>query len=212
MDRRLTSTLVATCLLSVVAASPLAAQSLESDVIGLGGRVEVPEAGYAVTLPDDWVYVRPTAADTTAILEAVTAIAPDLATFVEAGLARGASVSLVAIAPIRADAAFTMNCNVVDSPSGGLSLDLRVAGEVAAYRALGDVLTAGPDVSTLDLPAGPAARLDAGLSVPGYEASSSSYLYPDGAAFHTLTCTDLGWPADHWLSIAETFEFIPTKP
>jgi len=31
----------------------------------------------------------------------------------------------------------------------------------------------------------------------------------DGTTFHTLSCTDLTRPDDHWLSLVETFEFLP---
>jgi hypothetical protein len=208
MSRSLANAFLAACLLGGVASGLAVAQGPATEAIGFGGRVEVPEAGYAVTLPDDWVHVRPTAADTGAIIDAVRAIAPDLATMVEAGMARGASVSLIAFGPIGADAAFVVNCNVVDSPSGGLTLDLRVAAEVAAYRALGDVVAAGPEVTKLDLPGGEVVRLDARLDLPGYQTASSSYVSTDGRTFHTLTCTDLAWPEDRWLSIAGTFELL----
>jgi hypothetical protein len=195
--------------LTTMASGPVAAQGDATDAVGFGGRVEVPEAGYVLTLPDDWVYIRPTAEDTSSIIETVRTFAPDLASMVEAGLARGANVSLIAVSPAGPDAAFTATCNVIDSPSDGLSLDLRIAAELASYRSLGDAITVGPDVTTLDLPAGKTVRLDVGLSVPGYETASSSYVYTDGTTFHTLTCTDLDWPEDRWLSIGGTFEFLP---
>jgi hypothetical protein len=47
-----------------------------SEPVGFGGRIEVPEAGYALTLPADWLYIRPTGEDLDVILDATLASLP----------------------------------------------------------------------------------------------------------------------------------------
>ena len=70
--RRAMIALLATCLLGATASAVLAQSPAP---FGLGGRVEVPEAGYALTLPDGWAYLRPAMED-----------AGSLAAFIEAEL------------------------------------------------------------------------------------------------------------------------------
>ena len=76
--RRPMIALLATCLFSVAAPAVLAQSPAP---FGLGGRVEVPEAGYALTLPDGWAYLRPAAEDAEALAAFIDAELkdPDLA-------------------------------------------------------------------------------------------------------------------------------------
>jgi hypothetical protein len=51
--RRLTITVLAACLLGVGATPAIAQES--SSPPWFGGRVEMPEHGVAITIPDDWI-------------------------------------------------------------------------------------------------------------------------------------------------------------
>jgi hypothetical protein len=182
------------------------AQSTEP--IGFGGHTEVPEAGYAITFPDDWTHVRPSVGDIDAIVDELTAMAPDIAAVVEQGLAGGLVFSLMAFAPASPGDPVLENCNVNGGPSGGLSLDFIVAQNVAGLGAFEDLLTTGPDTAMVEMPAGDVGRIDIGWSLEGQPLEVSVYLYTDGETFHTLTCTGAQRPPDDWSSIAETFEFL----
>ena len=197
------SLLIAT-LFTIGSQGLIAAETPSPAAVGMGGRVEVTEAGYALTLPDDWAFVVVSGDDVGPVLDEVSTIFPELADTVESFLVGGADFSFLAFAPTGA------NCNVIDRPSEGLSLDQKVAAEMEGMQGLGDMLAFGPEVADLDLPAGAASRIDISLRFPDYVLQSSSYHLTDGATFHTLTCTDLMRPDDYWASIVETFEFLPT--
>ncbi len=196
-------------LLALGTGGPVGAQDGELDPIGFGGRVEVAEVGYALTFPEDWVYVYPSATDVSEVMDLASEAVPALATTIEAALQQGLGLSLMAFGDVDQDRGFAENCNVLDAPAGGVPLSLAVAAETAAYARLGDQLASGPDVTMLELPAGEAARIDYGLRFPGYETLHAAYFFSDGSVFFVLTCTDLERPDDDWLSIAETFEFLP---
>jgi hypothetical protein len=209
MFRRLTASFVSIGLLWAILAGPAAAQELDLEPIGIGGRVEVPEAGYALTFPDDWVYVFPSAADAPALIDLAVEAVPDLAGTLEGVLEQDLQFSLMAFGRSNPDAGFTENCNVIDTPGRGLTLNQGLDAEATAFRQLGDQLVSGPDVETLELPAGEAGRIDYGLRFPGYQTEHATYHLTDGSDFHVLTCTYVERPDDDWLSIAETFEFLP---
>lgn len=208
MTRRSLAAILSTTFVLTLAA-PAAAQepALELEPIGMGGRVEVPSAGYALTLPDDWVYVFPSEADTETLMRATDEIAPDLAAIMASALEQGVGLSLLAFGDMDEAAGFAENCNVIDLPSPGVPLRIAVAGEAAAVGRLEQVVS-GPDVTELELPVGVAARLDYSLAFPDYETLHSTYYYDAGATVFIMTCTYLERPDDAWLSIAETFELL----
>lgn len=196
---------IASSLIVLALAAPVSAQALEP--IGFGGRVEVPSAGYALTLPDDWVYVFPSEADAETLMQATDEIAPDLAAIMASALEQDIGLSLLAFGDMDEAAGFAENCNVLDLPSQGVPLRVAVAGEAAAVGQLQQVVAA-PDVTELQLPVGEAARLDYSLAFPNFETLHSTYYYDGGERFFVLTCTALERPEDAWLSIAETFELL----
>ncbi len=57
------------------------------------------------------------------------------------------------------------------------------------------------ETSYLELPAGRAVRFD--------QPDQSAYLLRDGNTFFRISCAGDEPPGDRWLSIAETFEFLP---
>ncbi|MFV2063993.1 MAG: hypothetical protein ACC726_10840 [Chloroflexota bacterium] len=197
---------------SLLVATPAgaAAQSAETDdAIGLGGRVVVVDAGYALTLPEDWIHVRPSGSDLSVIVEEARRIAPELGPTIAATLAGGLGFSLLAY-DSEFDPAFTENCNMLDRPSEGRSIDAIGADEFAKLASFGDLMVDEPELTFIELPSGRAARLDLGLRLPDFDTASTSYLMTDGVWVHTLTCTDLVRPDDAWLPIAQTVEFLAT--
>jgi hypothetical protein len=92
-----------------------------------------------------------------------------------------------------------------------VSLDLAVATDAAAVSAMGDQVVSGPGATMLELPAGESARLDYELRFPVLQTNQAAYYFTDGSTFHLLTCTDVVRAVDDWLSIAETFEFLPAE-
>lgn len=206
MDWRATTLLLAATL-TLGSVGAVAAQELDLDAVGIGGRVEPPGERYVLTLPPEWVYVYPTSADAEAIFGAAAEAAPDLAAAIDAALSQGVGFSLIAFGDVDREAGFAENCNVIGAPAQGITLELAVASEAATASGFGDMLASGPDVSMLELPVGNAARIDYGLRFPGYETVHSTYYFTDGTDFHVLTCTGLQRPDDAWLSIAETFEY-----
>ena len=214
MLKRLATSLVAASLFSVGVGAPLLAQNAEQepgqDPVVLGGRVEVPSAGYALTVPDGWVAFYPSAEDAAAITDALRGIDPDLATTLEAALAGGVAFSFLAFGQAD-ETGFRDNCNVIDYPSGGASLSMAVASDMAAMGDMGEALVGEPVTESIELPAGESARIDYALEYPGVQAVFSAYYFTDDRIFHLLTCTGTERPDDSWLSIAETFEFLAAE-
>lgn len=215
MFRRSTVSLVAAILLGLTASGPMLAQDVEQEpgeeAVVLGGRVEVPSAGYALTVPEDWVAFYPSAEDAAAITDALRGIDPDLATTLETALAEGVGFSFLAFGAGDEETGFRDNCNVIDYPTEGASLDLALATDAAALANMSEALVGDPVTTMIELPAGESARLDYALEYPGVQAVFSAYYFTDGPMFHLMTCTGTERPDDGWLSIAETFEFLPAE-
>lgn len=175
--------------------------------VGTGGRVEVPEAGYAITLPDDWTYIRPQQSDWETILDAVKTEEPDLVPMVQAALASpDFSFSLLAYAP-SLPGSFAENLNVITSPTGGLSLEFITGANLAQFKAMG--WTA--DVTMHELPVGDVAEIDYEASFGGQDLQFALWIYVDDESQHNATFTSSERPDDSWLSIAETFEFLAAE-
>jgi hypothetical protein len=209
MISRLATPLILASLLGVGTAAPTLAQEQSPAVTGLGGRIELPAAGYALTVPDDWVAIAPLLEDIDAIVDTLETIDPELATTVENALAGGVGFSLLAFGDYDAESGFRENCNVIDGGWEGTSLAALARIEADAFAEMGDRIASGPDVTMLQLPAGEVARIDYGLQYPNLETAHAAYYFVDGATLHLLTCTNVERAEDDWLSIAETFEILP---
>jgi hypothetical protein len=72
--RRLVMTLLVGSLLSVGVSSGVVAQSPSPSPVGLGGRVELPGHGSALTFPDDWAWVRYTTEDFDSVMAQLAGI------------------------------------------------------------------------------------------------------------------------------------------
>ena len=159
----------------------------------VGGRIERPTAGFAVVFPDDWEVTD---------LPPAFSQGPEVE---EGGRGRVRYV-LVAVEP-DSDA----SCGVIDvtdvataSPPW-TSVDDAVA---ARQAALAEEPDAGmPTTTFIELPAGRAGRLDVTLG-----RDTSRWYFSEGAAWFSLSCASSEPPDDRWLSIAETFEFLPVEP
>jgi hypothetical protein len=209
MINRLATPLVLASLLGVGIAAPALAQEESPAAPGLGGRIELPAAGYALTVPDDWVAIAPSLEDIEVIFDTLSTFDPELATTVQDALAGGVGFSLLAFGDFDADSGFRENCNVIDGVSDGTSLAAIARSEADAFREMGDRLASGPEVTMLELPAGEVARIDYGLQYPNLETAHAAYYFTDGATLHLLTCTNVERAEDDWLGIAETFERLP---
>ena len=209
MFTRFATALVLASLIGISPTAPSLAQEEGSPAPSLGGRIEPPGAGFALTVPDDWVAIVPSSADIDVIIENLGTIDPEMATTVENALAGGVGFSLLAFGDVDTDSGFRENCNVIDGASEGAALGVIAESEAAAFTELGDRLASGPDISRLELPAGEAVRIVYGLKYPTLETAHAAYYFLDGATLHLLTCTNVERAEDDWLSIAETFELLP---
>jgi hypothetical protein len=154
-----------------------------SPVLG-SGRIVRSVEGFALTFPDDWV-----AEEVTPENDALLFPDTDPRTL-------ALQPSLLFVGQAGTDAV----CRVDD-----LS---RLAHEPPAWRGVvAATLELGHDAATdfVDLPAGQTGRISSG---PSDGTSSEAYVYTDGETFIYLTCQSQEPPADDWLSIAETFEWL----
>jgi len=189
--------------------------------IVIGGRIESPVGGYAVVLPDDWVAVDLTHPELRSRLEPVNAstrwfaeaLAGPFGQSLDDRAAAGEDVRLWAWLP-------------EEGPFWLKSCELTV--EASPWESIAELVEFGtgyvasePDLhryhtwSTVDLPAGEAARHDFGWSPT---AAGTEYIFLDADRQVTLSCqdtaledSDLVASRDRWFSIAETFEFLPEE-
>ena len=78
--------------------------------------------------------------------------------------------------------------------------------DLVSLRENPDVVTA--DGTNLDLPSGRAVRMDVVWEEGG--GLISSYYFVDGTTWFVMNCGTSGEPPeDRWLSVAESFEFLP---
>ena len=155
-----------------------------------GQRVEVPEAGIALTFPVDWE-VRIDTSDLPG---------------------EGGAFAVVS----GREAASDVTCEVylygpcTGSPFGDCAAALdEVAARMVAYFDADESSSRTDESTAMDLPAGYAVRVDTEWIDEG--AFGSSYLLTDGKVHDSLLCRGSERPEDRWLSIAKTFEFLPAE-
>ncbi len=182
LPRCLATALILASTLLVGSGFPLFAQELEPGPIGPGARVAVPGAGYALTAPDDWVTLLPSAEDASAIIDALRETDPDLAATAASAMESGVQFTLLMFAPLDVESGFRQNCNVIDYVADGSSLGLMLAADAADLTNMGDQLASGPDAAILELPAGEVGRLDYGLQYPTFQTAHAAYYFSDGSA------------------------------
>lgn len=200
--RTLAATILAIVLLASVAAAAVAQDDMPP--VGNGGRIEVLEAAFALTIPLDWTHVRPQLSDLDGIVDALGDMEPEIASMVQSALASSdVTLSLMAFAPIR-PVSFAENLNVISLPTGGMSLEVITGANVAQLEGMG-----WPAELTMhELPVGEVAQIDYDATFGDQDLEFSTYLYVDGETQHNLTFTGEERPTDGWFSIASTFEFL----
>ncbi len=186
-----------------------------------------PGTGFALTFPDDWLVLDLVAVDAAEHLEAVrSAYAhPVPAQMVEALLgqlpamtAEGFEFHIFALGPPDDDGFLTSTCMAqsFDEPAG-VTLQSLMARDVAQLASFPDIVE-GPTSSVLDLPAGRSGRLDyvsqsqsgTRLFNSGFYLAAEETLATDAHDMQ-LACNGYSDYGDDWLSIAETFEFLPAE-
>jgi hypothetical protein len=207
--RRLSLALLAAFLMSVSAVVATAQTSLPSpDIVGVGGRVAVPEYGFALTFPDDWVWVRSSSEDFEAVMAQLGSLtSSEFVAEHEDGFRKvGPGMPLLGGALNQGG-----GCGVVVLGSMELGLDAATADLVARMEAQPDTFPAGTTVSDVALPAGEAKRIDGRQVTEVVEAPTdfSLYLATDGSRSYLIRCAAVSPPDDAWLFVAETFEFLP---
>jgi hypothetical protein len=158
------------------------------------GLIERPEDGFALTFPDDWRVEAPT---------------PESSEDMVAGTLVEGRVSLL-LAGVDADTG--EGCGLADATVFVREvLDWNSVQDAARKGALN--LLSMPDWAetsgtVVSLPVGQVARIDA---VGADEAHQTQYYFTDGDRWLFLNCSADERRGDGWLSIAETFEFLPVE-
>lgn len=152
----------ATAAPTVTATATSAATTGPAPSLATTGRIELPEHGFAVTLPDGWSRVDLTAGDLDAIMEAAGGMNPELADMYSAQIKAmlSSGLALFAFGPGTTGA----NLNVLVLPGGGLSLDLLEQMNMAQIEALADGAVTS---ERLELPAGETLHLRYRMQVAG---------------------------------------------
>jgi len=196
--RRLIIALTATCLLGIGAGSAAAvAETPPPAPVGVGGRVEVPGHGFALTLSPEWVWVRQSPADAAAFADTLEAVMDpeDAEEYISiAGSLQGSFGDRNPLIAKRGD---------VRGDVAGIE---GVVGDLVAAAEGADDGT-GLSVDPVTLPVGEITRIDYSLGPLDY----SVYYLTDGSDLYSLQLNGLDAPEDRWLSIAETFEFLPVE-
>ena len=119
------------------------------------GRIEVPEHGFAVTLPAGWTRIDLQSGDLEAIMAAAGAENPELANLYTAQIQAMLASGLVIFA-FGPDISTGTNLNILSLPSMGMSLDLLEQANLAQLQSLADGQVSSERVT---LPAGDALHL-----------------------------------------------------
>lgn len=138
------------------AASPSASASASAAAsLATTGRIEVPEHGFALTLPDGWTRIDLQSGDLEAIMAAAGAENPELAKLYSAQIQAMLASGLVIFA-FGPDMTTGTNLNVLSLPSMGMSLDLLEQANLAQLESLaaGEV-----ELERVTLPVGEALHL-----------------------------------------------------
>ncbi len=225
--RRLTVVFLVLSLMGIGGGSAVTAQSPTPEVgthagpVVLGGRIEVPSAGFALTVPEGWYAFDLLDPGLGAAMESfdelTAALAPTMASFSVESVAPDLAAAyplvelpLIALAPLDGPTAGE-NCNMAVEPIATASLDLMVAAQLLTMRTMVDS-TADPVPVFVDLPSGRAGMVEYATPYPGGgELARTVYLLLHDGRGYSLTCMDATRHADRWLAIAESIEFLPAE-
>jgi hypothetical protein len=177
-----------------------------------GGRIEVPAAGFALEVPEDWYGFDLTHPELLAEAASFDAAAAMLGPRVRAAIVEAAAISDALDVPLVA-------CQFSRAPHGcdvmtaelamSVTADALVDQHISSAEERGIVFATGPEV--IMLPAGPATVI---YGEPGESSDSSRSLaayFIEAEPIFIVYCVGEWPPEDRWLSIAETFEFLPVE-
>lgn len=182
---------------NATAASPTAGASLATS-----GRIELPDKGFAVTLPDGWTRIDLSSGDLEAILETAGSLSPEMAALQSEQLRNLVKAGLVVFA-FGPDAS-SGNANIMSLPSGGLSLDLL---EQVNKAQVGQLANGDVSVERVTLPAGEAIHFAYDLKgSPGLTPSIEQYLLLVGDQQLVISVTS--GTAEDARAIAESIETL----
>jgi hypothetical protein len=182
------------------------AQDAADKPVGFGGRVVVPEAGFAVTLPDDSVFLRPHAAyDASLLGEAESRVEPLLSATAEEYEGFGGNPVMLISWRMTESSVTEEICSVRTGSTHGKSAEFIAGMRLATMRDWDWPV----DLTLHELPVGETASIyyDDRPTVP--VTAGAHWLFVDGETLHELTCMGDDRNEDGWLSIAEAFEFLP---
>jgi hypothetical protein len=211
--RRLTATLLVACVLGT-GATPATAQE-PSPPPWFGGRVEMPEHGYAVTVPDGWVAFD-LEGDVVAQVEAVQAHTAETPTEPWDGLRSSLRASSVAggqLLALEPSDIVKQSCNF-QRPSGEALLEDALVEimyeDMVAHDSFVEVMPPRP--VTIE---GARGWLFATSHQDSYYTDEQGWLAmyrltTDGGGL-AVTCSGDERPTDDWLSMVETLEFLPAE-
>jgi len=183
--RRLTVAVVTMSLLGVSGASAVAAQSPSPSPADVGQRVEVPEAGFALTYPGDWQIRVDSSSLDSGSHPVVT------------GRSSGGDETC--------DVYLYGACSGEPFEDCAVALDEFAARMVATYESYED-FEGSVEQTPIASAAEYAVRLD--IEWTADAAFGTFYVFTDGTVHDTVLCRGSERPDDRWLSIAETFEFL----
>lgn len=150
------------------AASPTAGASVATT-----GRIEFPDKGFAVTLPDGWTRIDLKAQDLDALLKAAGESNPALAQAYSAQIKSMVAAGLVLFA-FGPDPVAGTNVNILVVPSLGVSMDLLEQANVAQVKAIANSPVTSDRVT---LPAGEALHLKYDLASANLPTAASIEQY-----------------------------------
>jgi hypothetical protein len=217
--RALAITVLVTSILGAAGVAVVSAQEPSPEAVGIGGRVEVAEAGFAVTLPDGWLWATTSSSDSAELSTLVDAADPERGPSLSAVLTELAAYDsvpdLYVLAPVGPDRPIVAeSCAATVRLVSGDSLEERMAVNEAGVSNKPEASVTGTHI--VDLPAGEAGRLDyvepMEFTDMGVVTIHGSMYFLTGETWeYGLTCLAAAAPDDRWLSIAETFEFLPAE-
>jgi len=225
--RGLTTGLLACCLASLVASPVVAEEPSPAPPPWFGGRVEIPEHGYAVTIPEDWAAFDMTADDETQTqvisrvfgaalqdlmpseLAAMRAIGAKSAFLVAGGF--DAAGDWVLEATVESRNSCLVSSVGIPGPLAIGQLEEAAAAfqEMLATAGAGDPLASTPTV--VDLLAGTTIAVDLSYELDHGPVSGTVYLVASDQTLLFTICGAPDPPDDRWLSIAESIEFLPEE-
>jgi len=151
------------------------------------GRIEQPADGFAVTFPLDWEVQQVSAGGNEYLLDDDTLLRSALAATSTDGICTVSDFTALA-----------------EAPPAWTSLEDAIAPETSYAEGMDEI--ASVDTTFMVLPAGRTGCIDV-VDTDGWE--SRGYYYKHGEAWFLLSCGAENPPDDRWLTIAETFEFLP---